>query len=78
MADILTLINLSFMCPKCGEYMIEPYHCIHDEKIPPMVDISTFEQTTFECDNCGSRVFTGEIDYEEELTEDEEDYENDD
>ena len=55
-------IDLVIYCPECGEELTQEMALVNAKK--PEVNLSYFEQTDWECEDCGSAWAIGSINIE--------------
>lgn len=65
--------KMAVNCPTCGELIIDDGMCLDLTTSDDVICLDNFQMTTWECKNCGTHVFTPDIEfmYEYEETEDE-------
>ena len=58
----MSIFKLAVTCPVCGENIIQDdYHM--DATLPDkVVNLDSFSCEHFECENCGTIVYTGDVD----------------
>lgn len=58
----MSVIKLAMTCPVCEEVIIQDGWCM-DSTIPDkVVNLDMFAYQHFECENCGTNVYTGDVD----------------
>ena len=69
----MSVFQMAVQCPKCGETILGGR--VMDHTAPDgVVTLDLFANESFYCENCGTRVFTGDADcfYEYETVDEDE------